>query len=109
MLGVKDVIGTNTGTDALILALRALGIGAGHEVITQVNTFYATVGAIVAVGAQPVFVDVDDQYAIDPRSCSSRGATGCSSWGTPARPSARPTTARRPASSTMPPPSACTP
>ncbi len=65
MLGVKHVIGTNTGTDALILALKALGIGAGHEVITQVNTFYATVGAIVAVGARPVFVDVDDQYAID--------------------------------------------
>ena len=65
MLGVKHVIGTNTGTDALILALKALGIGTGDEVITQVNTFYATVGAIVAAGARPVFVDVDDQYAID--------------------------------------------
>lgn len=67
MMRVKHVIGTNTGTDALILALKALGIGAGDEVITQVNTFYATVGAIVAVGARPVFVDVDDQYAIDER------------------------------------------
>ena len=66
MIGVKHVIGTNTGTDALILALRALNIRPGDEVITQVNTFYATVGAIVAVGARPVFVDVDDQYAIDP-------------------------------------------
>jgi aminotransferase EvaB len=65
MTRVKHVIGTNTGTDALILALKALGIGTGDEVITQVNTFYATVGAIVAVGARPVFVDVDDQYAID--------------------------------------------
>ena len=65
MIGVKHVIGTNTGTDALILALKALGIGPGDEVITQVNTFYATVGAVVAVGAQPVFVDVDHQYAID--------------------------------------------
>jgi dTDP-3-amino-2,3,6-trideoxy-4-keto-D-glucose/dTDP-3-amino-3,4,6-trideoxy-alpha-D-glucose/dTDP-2,6-dideoxy-D-kanosamine transaminase len=65
MIGVKHVIGTNTGTDALILALKALRIGPGDEVITQVNTFYATVGAIVAVGARPVFVDVDDQYAID--------------------------------------------
>ena len=65
MIGVKHVIGTNTGTDALILALKALEIGSGDEVITQVNTFYATVGAIVAVGARPVFVDVDDQYAID--------------------------------------------
>lgn len=67
MVGVKHTIGTNTGTDALVLALKALSIGPGDEVITQVNTFYATVGAIVAVGARPVFVDVDDQYAIDAR------------------------------------------
>jgi len=59
------VIGTNTGTDALILALRALGVGPGHEVITVAATFYATVGAIVAVGASPVFVDVDDRYQMD--------------------------------------------
>ncbi len=65
MVGLKHVIGTNTGTDALILALKAFGIGAGDEVITQANTFYATAGAIVAVGARPVFVDVDEQYAID--------------------------------------------
>ncbi len=64
MIGATHVIGTNTGTDALILALKAFAIGPGDEVITQVNTFYATVGAIVAVGARPVFVDVDDQYAI---------------------------------------------
>lgn len=67
MTGARHVIGTNTGTDALILALKAFGIGAGDEVITQVNTFYATAGAIVAVGARPVFVDVDDQYALDER------------------------------------------
>ncbi|MBY0527536.1 MAG: DegT/DnrJ/EryC1/StrS family aminotransferase [Gemmataceae bacterium] len=64
-LGVKHVIGTNTGTDALILALKAVGVKAGDEVITVPNTFVATVGAIVAVGARPVFVDCDDRYQID--------------------------------------------
>jgi dTDP-4-amino-4,6-dideoxygalactose transaminase len=67
LMQVKHVVGTNSGTDALILCLKALNIGAGDEVITQTNTFYATAGAIVAVGARPVFVDVDDQYAIDER------------------------------------------
>lgn len=74
MLGVRFVIGTNTGTDALILALKGLGVGPGDAVITQANTFYATVGAIVAVGARPVFVDVDDTYSIDVRA--AEGAIG---------------------------------
>lgn len=64
-IGVKHVISTNTGTDALILCLKALNIGSGDEVITVANTFYATVGAIVAVGARPVFIDCDDRYQID--------------------------------------------
>ena len=64
-IGVKYAVGTNTGTGALILALRAAGIGRGDEVITVPNTFVATVGAIVAVGATPVFVDCDDRYQID--------------------------------------------
>lgn len=67
-VGTKHALGTNTGTSALILALKGLGVGPGDEVITQTNTFYATVGAIVAVGARPVFADVDGQYQIDPAS-----------------------------------------
>jgi dTDP-3-amino-2,3,6-trideoxy-4-keto-D-glucose/dTDP-3-amino-3,4,6-trideoxy-alpha-D-glucose/dTDP-2,6-dideoxy-D-kanosamine transaminase len=65
-LGVKHVISTNTGTDALILSLKASGIKSGDEVITVPNTFYATVGAIVAVGAKPLFVDCDERMQINP-------------------------------------------
>jgi dTDP-4-amino-4,6-dideoxygalactose transaminase len=67
-LGAKHVRGVNTGTDALVLALRALGIGRGDEVITQANTFHATVAAIHLVGAQPVLVDADPRtFLIDKR------------------------------------------
>ncbi len=64
-IGVKHAIGTNTGTGALILSLKAVGIKPGSEVITVANTFIATVGAIVAAGARPVFVDCDERYQID--------------------------------------------
>lgn len=64
-IGVKHAIGTNTGTGALILCLKALGVGSGDEVITVANTFIATVGAIAAVGARPVFVDCDERTQID--------------------------------------------
>jgi dTDP-3-amino-2,3,6-trideoxy-4-keto-D-glucose/dTDP-3-amino-3,4,6-trideoxy-alpha-D-glucose/dTDP-2,6-dideoxy-D-kanosamine transaminase len=64
-IGCKHVIGTNTGTDALILALKAIGVGPGDEVISVPITFYATIGAIVAVGAKPVFVDIDDRYQLN--------------------------------------------
>ena len=64
-VNVKYCIATNNGTDALILSLRSLNIKTGDEVITVCNTFYATVGAIVAVGATPVFVDSDERYQID--------------------------------------------
>ena len=70
-IGSRHVIGTNNGTDALILALKALGIGADDEVITVAATFYATAGAIAAVGAVPVFVDVDDRYQMDPSAVAA--------------------------------------
>ena len=61
----KYCIATNNGTDALILCLKAIGVSIGDEVITVGNTFYATIGAIVSVGAVPVLADCDDRYQID--------------------------------------------
>jgi dTDP-4-amino-4,6-dideoxygalactose transaminase len=64
-IGSKFCIAVNNGTDALILSLKAAGIGPGDEIITPSNSFYATTGAIVAVGAIPVFSDVDSRYQIE--------------------------------------------
>ena len=65
--GVPHAVGVNTGTDALVLALRAFDIGPGDEVITVSHTALATLAAILATGATPVLVDVDpDHWTLDP-------------------------------------------
>ena len=71
--GTRSAVALGNGTDALQLSLLALGVGAGDEVITAVNTFIATSEAISATGARPVFVDNDPQtYTIDVRNIEEK-------------------------------------
>jgi dTDP-4-amino-4,6-dideoxygalactose transaminase len=72
LLKQKYVVAVGSGTDALMLSLKCLGVKEGDEVITTPYTFYATIGAIVTAGAKPIFVDVCDDYNIDPKEIEKK-------------------------------------
>lgn len=73
MHGFKEFVGTGNGTDALFVALKALGAGPGDEVITAANSWIASSECITLTGATPVFADIDpDTYTIDPTSVADR-------------------------------------
>ena len=65
VVGADEAIGVGSGTDALMLSLKVLGIGKNDEVLVPTLTFYATIGAIVTAGATPVFIDSGNDFNID--------------------------------------------
>ena len=66
LCGVRHALAVNSGTDALVLALKAVGVGPSDEVITVPNSFVASTASIRLAGARPVFVDVGEDYNLDP-------------------------------------------
>ncbi len=71
--GVRFGVGVGSGTDALLLTLRALGLGPGNEVIVPAFSFVATASAVILAGARPVFADIEPRYfSLDPASVEAR-------------------------------------
>src|SRR5579864_5925278 len=72
-LGVSHAVGLNSGTDAVLLALKALHIQTGDEVILPAMSFFASVEPVVHLGAKPIFVDIDSVgHAIDPAAVRAK-------------------------------------
>jgi dTDP-4-amino-4,6-dideoxygalactose transaminase len=72
LIGTKYALGVNSGTDAIKISLKTLGVKSGDEVITAANTFVATIGAIKEIGANPVLVDCDNTFCMNTSEIEKR-------------------------------------